>query len=104
MGSSRSFRPSTHDIVAKLAGSLRYFRASYKRDKATGAVTLGKWQEVQQVWAPVATAQKCADGEPSDLIKAELGAIVALQLSEQAGPVTVHPDAGLFAPVIEGRQ
>lgn len=91
-------------IIAKLAGSMRYFRAGFKRDKASGVVTLGKWQEVQQVWAPVTVAQKSAGGELDDLARMELGAAVAVQLSEPAEPVAVHPDAGLFAPVLEGRQ
>ena len=91
-------------VVAKLAGTVRHFRASFKRDKETGAVTLGKWQEVRQVWAPMAAAQKCEAAEPGDLVKLELGAAVAGQLAEPIEPAAVDPDAGLFAPVIAGRQ
>jgi len=94
----------TDHVIAKLAGTGRYFKANFKRDKATGAVTLAKWIEVKQVWAPMEAAAKAEGGEVGEIVKAELGELVAVQLAEQTEPVTVDFDAALFAPVLEGRQ
>lgn len=89
-------------IIAKVSMTARFFKANFKRDKKTGEVKLTPWVEVKQVWVPVEAAAKSADGEPGEIIKAELGELVAKQLD--AEPVQFDPESAMWAGVVDGTQ
>lgn len=90
-------------VICKVLGG-GFYRAAFKRDKSSGAVKLAPWTAVKMAWVPMDAATKAEGGEVSELVKAELGELVAVQLAEATEGLEVHPDAGLFTAVIEGRQ
>jgi hypothetical protein len=92
----------TDHVIAKVAMTGRYFKATFKRDKKTGDVTLSKWLEVKQAWVPMGAAAKAVEGKGGELVAAELGAEVLKQLD--ADLVQHDPEGALWSPVIEGSQ